>query len=268
MTVTPTTAQPPTAPVTGTPSSAADSTASSLASLTDNFQTFLSLLTTQLKNQDPLSPLDSNQFTQQLVQMSGVEQQIQSNALLKQIAGNTGTGISTAVSMIGKDVRAVTDTAALNKGQANWVYNLPSDASDLKLEIVDSAGKVVHAEAPSDMKAGDHTLSWNGKDLTGTQLPDGNYTLRVTATDQNGAAIATTTYVDGVVTGVEQMNGQTMLTINGGQVSWDTVTSISNPAPAAAPSLLSTVTSPVTSAISAVTSPVTSVVSALTGGGA
>ena len=179
MTVTPTTAQPPTAPVTGTTSSAADSTASSLASLTDNFQTFLSLLTTQLKNQDPLSPLDSNQFTQQLVQMSGVEQQIQSNALLKQIAGNTGTGISTAVSMIGKDVRAVTDTAALNKGQANWVYNLPSDASDLKLEIVDSAGKVVHAEAPSDMKAGDHTLSWNGKDLTGTQLPDDLVLARV-----------------------------------------------------------------------------------------
>ncbi|HSV03910.1 MAG TPA: flagellar hook assembly protein FlgD [Phenylobacterium sp.] len=267
MSVTPTTAQAPTAPVTGATPGSPNTTASSLASLTDNFQTFLSLLTTQLKNQDPLSPLDSNQFTQQLVQMSGVEQQIQSNSLLQQIAGNTGTGISTAVSMIGKDVRAVSDAAALSKGQASWIYNLPSAASGLKLEIVDSAGKVVHAEAPADLKAGDHTLTWNGKDLTGTQLPDGTYTLRVTATDPNGAAIATTSYVEGVVTGVEQTNGQTMLTINGGQVSWNTVTSIQEAPPAASPSLLSTLASPITSAVSTLTSPVTSVVSALTGGG-
>jgi len=267
MAVTPTTSAPAAGAV---PPSASDAsqTASSLASLTENFQTFLSLLTTQLKNQDPLSPLDSNQFTQQLVQMSGVEQQIQTNSLLKQIAGNTGAGISTAVSLIGKDVRAVSDTAALSKGKASWVYNLPSDAADLRLEIVDSAGKVVHAEAPADMKAGDHTITWDGKDMTGTQLPDGTYTLRVTATGAAGESLATTTYVDGVVTGVEQTNGQTLISINGGQVPWEHVTSISQADPApASPSLLSTITSPVASAVSAITSPVTSAVSALTGGG-
>ena len=79
------------------------------ASLADNFNTFLSLLTTQLKNQDPPSPLDSNQFTQQLVQMTGVEQQLNANDLLKQLVANTASGISTAVSLIGKDVKAVSD---------------------------------------------------------------------------------------------------------------------------------------------------------------
>src|SRR6476659_4155349 len=84
-----------------------DKTALGRADLATNFNTFLSLLTTQLKNQDPLSPLDSNQFTQQLVQMTGVEQQLNANDLLKKLVANTGSGIQTAVSLIGKDVSAV-----------------------------------------------------------------------------------------------------------------------------------------------------------------
>ena len=77
------------------------------------------------------------------------------------------------------------------------------------------------------MKAGDHAFSWNGKDLMGNQLPDGGpYTLRVTALDASGAALSTINYVQGVVTGVEQSNGATMITINGGQVDWSKVTTI------------------------------------------
>ena len=205
----------------------ADKTALGRADLATNFNTFLGLLTTQLKNQDPLSPLDSNQFTQQLVQMTGVEQQLNGNELLKQLVANTSGGISTAVSLIGKDVKAVSDTANLSGGKAQWVYNLPPGAADLKVEVVDANGKLLHAEAPTDMKAGDHAFSWNGKDLMGNQLPDGGpYTLRVTALDASGAALSTINYVQGVVTGVEQSNGATMITINGGQVDWSKVTTI------------------------------------------
>ena len=200
--------------------------AAALTELTNHFQTFLSLLTTQLKNQDPLSPLDSNQFTQQLVQMSGVEAQLAGNNLLQTVANNTSNCVSTAVSLIGKDVKAVSDTAGLVNGKASWTYNLPSDASDLKLEVVDSAGKVVHAEAPSNLKAGDHDFNWDGTDLSGAKLPDGTYTLRVTATDGKGGAIATTTYVHGVVTAVEQANGKTLITVGGTKVSWDAVSTI------------------------------------------
>ena len=200
--------------------------AAALDQLANNFQTFLSLLTTQLKNQDPLSPLDSNQFTQQLVQMTGVEQQLNGNELLKQLVANTSGGISTAVSLIGKDVKAVSDTAKLNGGKAQWTYNLSAAASDLKVEVVDANGKLLHAEAPTDMKAGDHDFAWNGKDMTGTQLPDGPYTLRVTAKDGTGAQLATTNYVEGVVTGVTQSNGSTSITVNGGPVDWAKVVTI------------------------------------------
>jgi len=228
MTVTAPIASPVTAPVAATPTAATqDATQQGIASLTDNFNTFLSLLTTQLKNQDPTSPLDSNQFTQQLVQMTGVEQQLNANSLLKQVVANTSNGVSTAVSLIGRSVKAVSDTANLTNGQAQWTYNLPATAADLKVEVLDANGNVVHAEAPSDMKAGDHAFSWNGKDLTGAQLPNGGtYTLRVTAVDAGGASIAATNFVQGVVTGVTQANGATSIIVNGGPVDWTKVVSV------------------------------------------
>jgi len=214
-------------------SSTTDQTALGRTSLAQNFDTFLALLTTQLKNQDPLSPLDSNQFTQQLVQMTGVEQQLNTNDLLKKLVTNTSTGVSTAVSMIGKSVKAVSDDANISGGKAQWVINVPAEASDAKVQIVDASGAVLHVESLGDLKAGDHAFTWNGKDQTGKQLADGGpYTLKVSATDASGAAIASTNYVVGVVSGVEQSNGSTFLSINGGRVTWDKVTSIQD-APAA-----------------------------------
>lgn len=246
MTVTPTTVTPTTTTPVTAPAAKADATTKGIASLADNFNTFLSLLTTQLKNQDPTSPLDSNQFTQQLVQMTGVEQQLNSNTLLKQLVSNTSNGISTAVSLIGKNVKAASDTANLSNGQAQWTYNLPAGAADLKVEVVDSGGNVLHAEAPSNRTAGDHAFSWNGKDLSGKQLPNGGtYTLRVTATDANGATLATTNYVEGVVTGVTQANGATSITVNGGPVDWAKVVSVDQPAPTT-----TTATNPTTPATS------------------
>ena len=220
----------PIAATTNTPvtaHAAQDATSKGIASLADNFNTFLSLLTTQLKNQDPTSPLDSNQFTQQLVQLTGVEQQLNGNTLLKQLVANTSNGISTAVTLIGKTVKAVSDNAALAGGQAQWTYNLPATATDLKVEVLDANGNLVHAEAPANRKAGDHAFAWNGKNLLGTQLPNGGaYSLRVTATDAVGARIATTTYVQGVVTGVTQANGATNITVNGGPVDWSKVVAV------------------------------------------
>jgi flagellar basal-body rod modification protein FlgD len=220
------------AATTSTPATtAASQTALGSASLASNFDTFLSLLTTQLKNQDPTAPLDSNQFTAQLVQMTGVEQQLNANSLLQQLVNNTSGGISTAVTLIGKNVTAASDTANLTNGQAQWTYNLSGAASDLKVQVLDANGTIVHAEAPSDMTAGDHAFTWNGKDLANTQLPNGGtYTLRVTATDSTGATIATTNYVKGVVTGVTQSNGATSITVNGGPVDWTKVTSVQDAA--------------------------------------
>jgi flagellar basal-body rod modification protein FlgD len=210
------------------PAASNDTTALGKASLVQNFDTFLKLLTTQLKNQDPLSPMDSTQFTQQLVQMSGVEQQLLTNDLLKQVASNTGTGISTAVGLIGKQVKAVSDNAQLANGQAAWSFNLPADAASVTVEVVDSKGTMYHAEnlSGAQLKAGDHDFTWNGKDMTGTKAPDGVYTLRLTAKDPSGTGIATTTYVQGVVGAVEQSNGQTLISVGPTKVDWSTVKSI------------------------------------------
>ncbi len=241
-----TTATAPTTPTPApTPAAATDKTALGRTSLANNFNTFLSLLTTQLKNQDPLSPLDSNQFTQQLVQMSGVEAQLNTNDLLKQLVGNTATGVSTAVAMIGKNVKAVSDNANITGGKAQWVINVPAEATDAKVQVVDASGTVLHVESLGDLKAGDHAFTWNGKDQTGKQFADGGpYTLRVNATGATGATIASINYVQGVVSGVEQSNGSTFLTINGGKVTWDKVTSIQDVPAATTTATNSTTTTP------------------------
>jgi flagellar basal-body rod modification protein FlgD len=210
-------------------------TSGSRTRLAENFDTFLTLLTTQLKNQDPLSPMDSTQFTQQMVQMTGVEQQLLTNDLLTKLVANTNSGISTAVSLIGKEVRAVTDTAPLKGGKAEWVYDLDANADEVRVEIVDASGKTVHSKTLSGdaLKAGDHTYAWDGKDLSGQALPNGGaYTLRVTAKDSAGASVPTSIFVQGLVTGVEQSDGQTLLTVNGAKVTWDKVASIALPEPA------------------------------------
>lgn len=208
-----------------------DIAASGAATLASSYDTFIKLLTTQLKNQDPLSPMDSSQFTQQLVQMTGVQQQLYSNDLLKQLVTNTGSGISTAVTLIGKDVKATSADTGLADGKATWNYKLAPGASDVKLEVLDSNGKVVHAEAPSDLSAGDHSLTWNGKDLGGYQKANGGvYTLRITAKDSKGGAVSATPFVQGRVTAVEQQDGKTLITVNGARLPWESVTSISEAA--------------------------------------
>jgi flagellar basal-body rod modification protein FlgD len=248
-----------TASTSSTSSSTSGTGANALSQLTSNFQTFLTLLTTQLKNQDPLSPLDSNQFTQQLVQMSGVQAQLSGNNLLQTIANNTGASVGSAVGLIGKDVRATGAAANLGaSGTASWVYNLPSPASNLTLQIVNAAGQVVSAAAPSDLSAGDHSFTWNGKDLNGNPLPAGTYSLQVTAVDANNKAITASIFQDGVVTAVEQQNGSTLLTINGAQMPMNSVVNVTNPASASTSTQTAgqstTGSNPLTSALSSAAS--------------
>jgi len=106
--------------------------------LAESFDTFLVLLTTQMKNQDPLSPMDSGDFTQQIVQMTGVEQQLLTNDLLKQLVGSAGDGVADAVSLIGKQVRAATEEAALTDKAADWIFRLDREAQFLRDMLLDA----------------------------------------------------------------------------------------------------------------------------------
>ena len=216
----------PATPATGT---AAD-LQSGVSSLASGYQTFLTLLTTQLKNQDPTSPLDTNQFTQQLVQMTGVQQQLLSNQLLQQLVNNSGSGqgAASAVGLIGKTVTAASDTGVVTKGAVNWGYDLPSAASSATLSVKNAAGVVVWSGAAPDLSAGSHAFTWNGKDSSGRQLPDGGtYTLSVAASDAAGAAITATPQVTGVVSSVQTLAGQTVVQIGGSTAPVSSITSVS-----------------------------------------
>ena len=198
--------------------------------LAESFDTFLVLLTTQMKNQDPLSPMDSGEFTQQIVQMTGVEQQLLTNDLLKQLVGSAGDGVADAVSLIGKEVRAATDTANLSDGEAEWIYRLDREAQSVKIEVLDDKGAIVHVQALENVEGGEHDFSWDGKNVLGAQLADGGaYTLRITATDSAGAEVGHNTFIEGVVRAVEQVDGETYVTLGGSRALWQTISSIGLP---------------------------------------
>ena len=193
--------------------SIADKVASSASRLADAQQTFLKLLTTQLKNQDPLSPLDSNQFTQQIVQMTGVEQQLYSNQLLQQLVNQGGMGLSSSVGLIGKTVAMQGDTNTLVGGQASWAYDLASAADETDIEVVDASGRAVWTGTANNNAAGRHTFTWDGTDPAGNQLPDGGQYRLIVGAKSGGGAVTSTTYVTGVANALETIDGQTLLTI-------------------------------------------------------
>lgn len=188
--------------------------------LASNTQTFLSLLTTQLKNQDPLSPMDSTQFTAQITQMTGVEQQLIANELLTMLVGMNDGGLAGTVDLIGKTVTVASSDAPLESGKAKWSYDLDRNAANVKYEVLNSAGSVVYTTTKPAVKSGDNlAFEWDGKTTQGTQLADGGlYTLKITATGAGGEAIGTSTHTTGIATSVEAKNGQNMVTIGKIQV--------------------------------------------------
>jgi flagellar basal-body rod modification protein FlgD len=188
-------------------------TQSATQQLTGNFDTFLQLLTTQLQNQDPLNPMDSNQFTQQLVEFSQVEQQINTNSNLSSLISLTeGNAGSAAVGYLGKDVTVTNGNAALTDGTAQWNYTLGAGATSTQLTVTNSAGQVVYTGA-GETTAGANTFSWNGQDNNGNQQPDGTYTLAVAATGSGGAAVQSSVSSTGVVSEISFQNGVPVLMI-------------------------------------------------------
>jgi flagellar basal-body rod modification protein FlgD len=184
-----------------------------LSQLSGNFNTFLTLLTTQLQNQDPLSPMDSNQFTQQLVEFSGVEQQINTNDNLKTLIGLTQSqGVNNAVGYLGKTVTLTNGKAALSGGAANWTYALNNTAATTALTVTDANGKVVYV-TQGETNSGAHSFTWDGKSNAGSDLPDGTYTLTVTAQVSNGTNVNSAVASKGIVDQIDMTGDQPQLMI-------------------------------------------------------
>lgn len=193
-------------------------------SIADNFDTFLTLLTTQLKHQNPLDPLDTNAFTEQLVQFTSVEQQLKTNEYLEALVlGNQAAEAAAinasnqAVSMIGKTVVASSTIATLKDDTASWIYTASASASNAEVTIRDSSGKVVHTKT-IEISKGQHTFIWDGKDSSGYKFDDGNYSVSFSAQDVTGAPINVLTQVRGPVDTVDLTGSEPVLMIGGARI--------------------------------------------------
>ncbi|HKU54326.1 MAG TPA: FlgD immunoglobulin-like domain containing protein [Rhizomicrobium sp.] len=196
--------------------------------LSSNFSTFLTLLTTQLKNQDPTSPMDSNAFTQQLVMYSQVEQQIDTNSNLKSlISQSSSNAAAMTTGYLGKKVSIVNGQAALIGGNANWTYNLTGPAAATQLDISDSNGKTVYSTSGAT-GSGNHSFTWDGKDSHGNPLSDGSYKLTVTATDSAGGPVASSVASAGTVTQIDMTGGTPRLIIGSMEIDLANIAAVAN----------------------------------------
>ena len=198
----------------------------SRTSLAEDFDNFLTLLTAQLTNQDPLDPLDSNEFVAQLVSFTGVEQAINSNANLETLIELMRSGQSVAaVGYLGTTIEAEGDIALLRDGEASYVYSLPRDVAATGLVIINDRGEAVYS-GTGETAAGEHTFVWNGRNNNGSPQPEGEYKIRVTARDGQDADVPVTTTISGRVTGVETQGGEFLLIVGGVAVPLERVISV------------------------------------------
>ncbi len=216
MNVSNTTSQP-----TSTTAASAASGQSALGSLGSNFNDFLSLLMTQLKNQDPTSPLDTNQFTSQLVQFTSVEQQINTNTSLnKLIQATQGANLLQSSSLVGQEVQISGDQLSLQNGHGAISFQTPTSET-VSIGIYSSAGTKLR-DATITSNPGSNTWTWDGTDAAGSKLPDGPY--RVVAVQQDGSAVPFTTYA--TATGVQRTGDGMKVQLGGLNVDFSAVQSI------------------------------------------
>jgi flagellar basal-body rod modification protein FlgD len=220
-----------TTPLPGSSSSgSAGAAASALATqqIAGNFQSFLTLLTTQLQNQNPLDPLDTNQFTQQLVEFAGVQQQLNTNDQLTTLVSLQQTAQSTqALTFVGKTAVVNGNTAALTNSSATWQLSIPSN-SNVNITIANSSGQTVFSGTYPVSAGNNQPFTWNGQGNDGVQWPDGKYTLTATAADSSGTSVGVTTQIQGVVSSVDLTQSPPLLSINGQTYTVNQIQSITN----------------------------------------
>jgi flagellar basal-body rod modification protein FlgD len=218
-TATAATSSPTTDPTTGS---------SALDSLSSNFGDFLNLLMTQLQNQDPTAPMDSNEFTSELVQFSSVEQQINTNTSLTQLIQLTQAGeVMQSSAMVGKQVSVQSTDLALQNGSAGVNFTAPA-AEQAMISITSDSGTKILDTVVNATK-GSNTWTWNGEDASGNTMPDGTYTVAVTGVNADGSTSALNYTVTGTATGV-QTDGSSSLTLQIGALSvpFSSVRSVNN----------------------------------------
>ena len=200
--------------------------ATSKAKLATDFDQFLKLLTAQLQNQDPLDPLSSNEFVQQLVSFTGVEQAIATNANLENlIALNKASQAAMAIGYLGTTIQAEGNKITLADGEARFLYTLPESAASTGILIANDSGETVFV-GQGKTTAGEHGFVWDGRDADGNLQPDGIYKITVSGFSSDETLLSIPTIIGGRVTGVETVDGSILLTVNGISVPIEDIRSV------------------------------------------
>lgn len=201
------------------------------SSLAGDLDSFLLLLTTQLQNQDPLSPLEPTEFTGQLVQFASVEQQIATNKTMEDLLAVQNASLAASVvGFIGTDVEATGSTLPLQNGEANFTYTLASNSKSTLITILDEEGTVVLNKA-GETEGGSHDFFWDGKNTDGIQVDDGAYTLNVTPVGFEDETIDLIVAIKAHITGVNMETGKTMLEAGGVAIPLENILAIKEAKP-------------------------------------
>jgi flagellar basal-body rod modification protein FlgD len=204
------------------------SAATDKTTLAGNFDTFLTILTTQLKNQNPLEPLDSNQFTQQLVQFASVEQQINMNSQLTSLVTlQKANQTASAMGFLGATASVDGSTTKLANSKASWTFAADKPSTGI-VTIKDAVGQTTYSGS-FPLNAGTQGFAWDGRDQNGNKWPDGTYTLSITAKDASGQSVAVSTTVNGTVDAVDLTQDPPTLSIGGQNYGLDKVKQVVRP---------------------------------------
>ena len=204
---------------------AAQTGQAALTALSGNFSNFLGMLMTQLQNQDPTSPLDTNQFTQELVQFSGVEQQINTNASLTQLIQLTQSGqVMQGTSMTGKQVTVTATQVPLQGGKGIVGFTAPV-AEPAAIVIAGANGQVIRSVS-LNAAAGQNSWSWDGTDNSGATVPDGAYNVSVIGANADGSTSPLSFTVTGTATGVQNTSSGLQLDLGALTVGFGAVQSV------------------------------------------
>ena len=184
----------------------------------NNVDTFLKLLTTQLKNQNPTSPMDTTAFTSQLVQFSQIEQMMNLGTSFKEVSGRIDDGnFVQATNLVGRRVEVETPAISLAEGEARFTVHLDRPASATSVMVLDEDGRVLrYLEGPKG--AGAHDVTWDGRADDGSLLPDGQYAVRITSLSADGTSTELTPTVTTSVNGVTRNASGTQLLTGVGAV--------------------------------------------------
>ncbi len=206
-------------------SSSTSDAATAASTMSDNYDMFLEILTVQIKNQNPLSPMDTDKFTDQLTQFSSVEQQIATNGHLETLINSMNTAnLSSVVSYIGKDVTVSGDTSVFKDGEATWSTRVNEDASGT-FTIKNAAGAIVYTGG-IELEEGTNTFTWDGSSIRGGTAPEGEYTISFDMQNASERKVPVATSFTGTVDQIDMSDGSPTLRIGNVHVPISSVLTI------------------------------------------